>query len=59
MRHIRLVLYSSSIFAASLVLSGCNSSLMSSSSNSTPGSGPVPVVAAIGDQVNGVAPNRK
>jgi hypothetical protein len=59
MRHTLLVLYSSSMFAASVVLSGCNSSLMSSSNNSSPGSGPVPVVVAIGDQVNGVAPNRK
>ena len=61
MRYPSVVLFSSTICVASLVLSGCSSSLMSPGSNpvSASGSGPVPAVVAVGDQVNGVAPNRK
>ena len=60
MRYPRLVLFFLPIFAVALVFSGCSSSLMSSNSptSATP-SGAVPTVVAIGDQVNGVAPNRK
>ena len=61
MRYPRLALFSLPICAVALALSGCSSSLMSPSSNpvSNSGSGAAPVVVAIGDQVNGVAPNRK
>ncbi len=44
------------VCAASLALSGCGGSLMSSSSTSA--AGQAPQVTAIGIQTNGVAPNR-
>ncbi len=63
MRYPLLAIVSSSICVASLVLSGCSSSLMSTNSpaptNSPTSTGPVPTVIAVGEQVNGVAPNRK
>lgn len=56
MPHARLVLFSSLIAATSLTLSGCTGSLMSS--NSATPTGPAPAMVAVGEQVNGVAPNR-
>lgn len=56
MRYPRLVLLSFLICVASLVLSGCGSAKLMSSGSS---GGATPVVFAVGDQVNGVAPNRK
>ena len=57
----RFVSLSIFVFAVSLALSSCGGSVTSSSSipSSSSGSGPAPTVAAVGVQVNGVAPNRK
>jgi hypothetical protein len=62
MRYPRLVSLSILAFTVSLVLSGCSSSLMSTNSPAPTGANPtgaVPTVIAVGEQVNGVAPNRK
>jgi hypothetical protein len=59
MRFPRFVLFSYSILAISAVLSGCGGMVTMDSKAPAPGTGPVPTVAAVGQQVNGVAPNRK
>lgn len=59
MRNSRLVLFSYPILAVAMVLSGCGGTVAMDSKGSPSGTGPVPTVAAIGEQVNGVAPNRK
>jgi hypothetical protein len=47
------------IFLAALALSGCGSNFSSMNSGTPAGpAGPAPVVAAMGVQTNGVAPNR-
>ena len=42
-----------------LVLSGCGGNVLTTSSNTPAPIGPAPTVIAVGEQVNGVAPNRK
>jgi 6-phosphogluconolactonase (cycloisomerase 2 family) len=59
MRYTRLVLFSLSILAISVLLSSCGGALMADSKSPAPGTGPAPTVVAVGEQVNGVAPNRK
>lgn len=59
MQYSRLTFLSSLICAASLALSGCGSSSIVMSSKSAGPTGAAPTVIAVGEQVNGVAPNRK
>jgi hypothetical protein len=59
MRYRPLSPFSLSLLAACAALSGCSGNVMTQSTISTPGTGPAPTVVAVGEQVNGVAPNRK
>jgi methionine-rich copper-binding protein CopC len=55
MRHSPVTLISLFLFATAFVLSGCSSN---TSMKTDPQAGPPPAVANVGEQVNGVAPNR-
>lgn len=59
MRFDRLVLCSIPLYVCALLLSGCGGSTLIKRSNSTSPTGAIPAVIAVGEQVNGVAPNRK
>src|SRR4051794_32445589 len=58
MRFDSFLLRSTPLCVCALVLSGCSSTIMTSSNSVNP-TGQAPAVIAVGDQVNGVAPNRK
>lgn len=60
MRYPRLILLSFTACAAAILLNGCGGTFTSNANSSNPSSpsGPAPVVEALGEQVNGVAPNR-
>lgn len=58
MPYPRLAFFSFSIVTIPLLLSGCGGITKMSSNTPTSGTGPAPTVVAVGEQVNGVAPNR-